>query len=64
MFTFNTKNCLIAVILVHVYINNSNAFNLSPKPNIILRQPKALPVGLPKTRSSYFGFSLNLKRNR
>lgn len=42
------------------------AFNLSPRPNLVLREPQ-LPetvMAQPKTRSSYFGFTINMRRNR
>lgn len=54
----------VAVIIVIVCIYDSGAFNLSKKPNIVLREPKLTGDGMPKIRSSYFGFSLNLKQNR
>ncbi|XP_055326061.1 integrin alpha-PS3-like, partial [Sitodiplosis mosellana] len=53
----------VSVILVLVCVHDGKAFNLSPKPNIVLREPKTLGTGIPKMRSSYFGFSLNLKQN-
>lgn len=59
-FSFNA----ITVILVLVSVHDIDAFNLSPKPNIVLREPQTVGTGMPKMRSSYFGFSLNLKRNR
>lgn len=37
-------------------------FNLSPSPNIIIKKPQ-LSTFLPQTRSSYFGYSINLRRN-
>lgn len=37
-------------------------FNLSPSPNIIIKKPP-LSTFLPQTRSSYFGYSVNLRRN-
>lgn len=62
MTTFRVICSLISVILVCVH--NGDTFNLSPKPNIVFREPKSSGVGMPKMRSSYFGFSLNLKQNR
>lgn len=53
-----------AVILVLICVHHSDAFNLSPKPNMVFREPKVSGVGMPKMRSSYFGFTLNLKQNR
>lgn len=58
-----TFNC-ITVILVIGCVNQCISFNLSPKPNFVLREPKLSSVGMPKMRSSYFGFSINLKQNR
>lgn len=37
-------------------------FNLSPHPNIIIRKPP-LSTFIEPTRSSYFGFAVNLRRN-
>lgn len=37
-------------------------FNLSPSPNIIIKKPD-LATPMIQTRSSYFGFSINLRRN-
>lgn len=37
-------------------------FNLSPSPNIIIKKPP-LQTFLPQTRSSYFGYAINLRRN-
>lgn len=52
---------IITVIIFFLPINNG--FNVSPNPNIIFREPN-LQTAIPKTRSSYFGFSINLKSNR
>lgn len=38
------------------------AFNLSPTPNIFIKNPP-LSTFIPQSRSSYFGYSLNLRRN-
>lgn len=41
----------------------NDAFNLSPKPNQILRLPSASKTGLDAfNRSSFFGFSIHLKK--
>ncbi|XP_055304015.1 integrin alpha-PS3-like [Sitodiplosis mosellana] len=53
----------ISVILVLFCVHNGDTFNLSPQPNIVFREPKSTGVGIPKMRSSYFGFSLSLKQN-
>ncbi|XP_031627778.1 integrin alpha-PS3-like [Contarinia nasturtii] len=64
MIEFSAILYSFTVILVLICVmHNGNAFNLSPKPNIVFREPKASGVGMPKMRSSYFGFSLNLKQN-
>lgn len=55
----------VILVLVNVLDKSTNAFNISPKPNIVLREPISLSkTGMPKVRSSYFGFSINLKQNR
>lgn len=51
------------VIVIVINISVCNAFNLSPNPNIVLREPQ-LKTTMPKMRSSYFGFTINLKHNR
>lgn len=38
------------------------SFNLSPSPNVIINKPK-LSTNLEQSRSSYFGYSINLRRN-
>lgn len=38
------------------------SFNLSPSPNIIIKKPP-LSTFMPQTRSSYFGYAINLRRN-
>lgn len=64
MIIFSTSSSVIFVIFVLICVHNGNAFNLSPNPNIIFREPKPSAIGMPKMRSSYFGFTLNLKQNR
>lgn len=64
MIVFSAEMHSFTVILVLVCVHNIYAFNLSPKPNIIFREPRASGVSMPKMRSSYFGFLLNLKQNR
>lgn len=51
-----TKWILFALIPLAV------AFNLSPSPNIIINKPP-LSTFMPQTRSSYFGYAINLRRN-
>lgn len=60
----NLQLSLISVICVIICVHHSDAFNLSPKPNIIFREPAISGPGFPKMRSSYFGFTISLKRNR
>lgn len=38
------------------------SFNISPSPNIIINKP-TLTTTFPQSRSSYFGYSINLRRN-
>lgn len=40
----------------------SACFNVSPSPNLIIKKPP-LSTALPQSRSSYFGYSINLRRN-
>lgn len=54
---------LAAVVVLFKQKGFSDAFNLSPKPNFIFHEPK-IGFGMANSRSSYFGFSLNLKQNR
>lgn len=63
-YQINSTNCywIVIVVLFSCCVTNF-AFNLSPNPNIVLREPQ-LKTAMPKMRSSYFGFTLNLKRNR
>lgn len=61
-FNFKYSNVIIVLICL---IYKINAFNLSPQPNIVINEPaSSLKTGMPKTRSSYFGFTINLKHNR
>lgn len=43
-------------------ISLTTAFNISPAPNIIIEKPK-LVTFMNQTRSSYFGFQINLRKN-
>lgn len=52
--------CFFVILLCFTM---SYGFNISPNPNIVLREP-ILETKLPKIRSSYFGFSINLKHDR
>lgn len=64
MIALSSSFSLFAVILVLFCCQSGNAFNLSPNPYVVFREPKLSSNGMPKMRSSYFGFSLNLKQNR
>lgn len=56
---------IVILVLAIIIVGGGDAYNLSPKPNIVFREPITnLKTGMPKLRSSYFGFSINLKRNR
>lgn len=56
---------ILIVIVAFISIQKCKAFNVSPKPNVVLHEPIAkINAGMAKMRSSYFGFSINLKRNR
>lgn len=63
----NVCTLMFGLITVTVFlllqINFGDAFNLSPKPNFIFHEPE-IGLGMSKIRSSYFGFTLNLKQNR
>lgn len=50
-------------VLVTMIVCNVSAFNLSPKPNVVFKEPK-LNHFKRETRSSYFGFSVNLRISR
>lgn len=54
----NTINILVFVLCA---VASSTAFNLSPNPNINMHQPM-LTTYMNKTRSSYFGYSINLRK--
>lgn len=58
------SNTIAVILLVLACVYNGNSFNLSPKPNIVIHEPKTPTIGMPKLRSSYFGFTINLKQNR
>lgn len=63
-YQINSTSYYWIVILIVLSCCAANfGFNLSPNPNIVLREPQ-LRTAMPKMRSSYFGFTLNLKRNR
>lgn len=47
---------LVFLTLFHQLV----AYNLSPKPNMIVNDPQ-FATGMPKVESSYFGFTINLR---
>ncbi|XP_061397206.1 integrin alpha-PS3-like [Musca vetustissima] len=49
-----------SLLLLVLLTNNVSCFNLSPKPNIIVKDP-GFVTDMPKYQSSYFGFALNLR---
>uniref|UniRef100_A0A1I8PYL5 Uncharacterized protein n=1 Tax=Stomoxys calcitrans TaxID=35570 RepID=A0A1I8PYL5_STOCA len=49
------------VFLILWSVIEVESFNLSPKPNIIIKDPQ-LATYLPKYRASYFGYTLNLRK--
>lgn len=52
---------LIKALCVIAFLSHcANSYNLSPKPNAVMKDPQ-LPTYIPKYESSYFGFSLNLR---
>lgn len=46
-----------------ILFNCANGFNISPKPNYVFQEPD-LKTFMPKTQSSYFGYSINLRPSR
>lgn len=59
-----SKLAALATVTILILIDHGMyGFNLSPKPNLIFREPK-LDYGLPKTQSSYFGYTINLRTSR
>lgn len=64
-FKLNLSAIIVKLTVILVLFSHINyAFNISPQPNLILREPKTSKLLMEKTRSSYFGFSINLKRDR
>lgn len=55
-----------STILMLILMNNrkSDSFNLSPKANLAIHEPPRSKIGFypVKGRSSYFGLSINLKK--
>lgn len=46
--------------VVVLIVQSVNGYNLSPKPNVVLKDPQ-LSTPMPKYESSYFGYSLTLR---
>jgi hypothetical protein len=63
MTTVRGIDLVVVVFIVFKLIVHLNAFNISPNPNLIVMQP-VLNTFQPQTRSSYFGYSLNLRKTR
>lgn len=61
---YSNTMILLNLTVILALINLNYAFNISPHPNIIVREPTNSKIFMPKIRSSYFGFSLNLKKDR
>lgn len=59
----NDLAILLSLIVVVKLVYVTDGFNLSPNPNLVLMYP---PVNTfqPQVRSSYFGYSINLRKNR
>lgn len=51
------------LIFILVICCESDAFNLSPNPNIIIQEPSTYKTPLEAGRRSYFGYSIYLKSN-
>ncbi|KFB36449.1 AGAP004303-PA-like protein [Anopheles sinensis] len=55
-----TSAVTLAALLVAFFLGTTGGFNLSPMPNYVFQEP-TLQMFMEKVRSSYFGFSLNLR---
>lgn len=60
----NLSAIIMYLSVIILLVESLHAFNISPHPNYVLREPGHLKSSMPKMRSSYFGFSLNLKKTR
>lgn len=49
-------------LFIFVLFTHIMCFNLSPRPNIVIKKP-VLKTFFKETRSSYFGYSINLRQN-
>ncbi|XP_037947350.1 integrin alpha-PS3 isoform X1 [Teleopsis dalmanni] len=53
----------LSIVFMFAYtVNSVNCYNLSPKPNVVIKDPQ-LATSMPKVQSSYFGFSMNLRQS-
>jgi hypothetical protein len=52
----------IFITILSILCPSLDSFNLSPAANIFIKKPQ-LSTYLPQTRSSYFGYSINLRKN-
>uniref|UniRef100_W8BH52 Integrin alpha-PS3 n=1 Tax=Ceratitis capitata TaxID=7213 RepID=W8BH52_CERCA len=57
---FKYSHTFVLSLAILTFFHLTNAYNLSPKPNIIVKDPQ-FSTGLPKVESSYFGFTINLR---
>lgn len=53
-------NAIAILLLSCTLIQITNTFNISPQPNYVLREPISTTGPVP-VRSSYFGYSINLR---
>ncbi|XP_055844968.1 integrin alpha-PS3 [Episyrphus balteatus] len=51
---------LVLLIIVTIFTNSVLSYNLSPKPNKVIREAQQF-TNIPKVESSYFGFNINLR---
>ncbi|CAD7013277.1 unnamed protein product [Ceratitis capitata] len=57
---FKYSHTFVLSLAILTFFRLTYAYNLSPKPNIIVKDPQ-FSTGLPKVESSYFGFTINLR---
>ncbi|XP_055379862.1 integrin alpha-PS3-like, partial [Condylostylus longicornis] len=53
----------IYLLLISALIELIDGFNFSPKPNLIFNKPQSNIFSQPTVRSSYFGYSINLRES-
>jgi FG-GAP repeat len=61
-FIRSTHEIAMTQFLLLLLIPLAACFNISPSPNIIIQKP-ALTTFITETRSSYFGYAINLRKN-